>query len=129
MSGGPTPSFAQGAATSGEDIGDTTWEIRRDVLRRTTTCVVKHGSSYDVPHGGTASEEYAGEVAVDRQTFEQSAEGECTYRLSWPDTEVRVTSTMRVEVGAAGYDVVIAADAFEGDELVSHREWRQQLPR
>ena len=40
-----------------------------------------------------------------------------------------MTSTMRVDVGADGYDVAIDSDAFEGDELVSHREWRETVPR
>ena len=34
----------------------------------------------------------------------------CTYRLTWPGIDVRVTSTMRVDVGAEGYDVAIDAD-------------------
>ena len=91
--------------------------------------MVRHGSTYDVPHDGSASEEYAGEVAVDRRTFAQHASAECTYRLRWPDVDVRVTSTMRVDVTGEGYYVVIEADAFDDEELVSHREWAEQFPR
>ena len=123
------PVFAPGADSSGEDPGDTTWTVSRDVLRRTTTCVVRHGSTYAIPHEGMASEEYAGEVVVDRRTFAQHAAAECSYRLRWPEAEVRVTSTMRVDVDAEGYDVVITADAFEGEEPVAHREWTERFPR
>ena len=125
----PPPVFAPGADSSGEDAGDTTWTVSRDVLRRTTTCTVRHGSTYEVPHDGTASEEYAGEVVVDRRTFAQHATAECSYRLRWPEADVRVTSTMRVDVGPDGYDVVITAAAVEGVQPVAHRVWTEHFPR
>ena len=124
----PAPVFVPGAASSGEDADDMTWQITKDVLRRTTTCTVRHGSTYEIPHGGTAAEEYAGEVVVDRRTFDQTARAECSYRLRWPDAEIRVTSTMVVDVTAEGYRVVIDVDAYDGDELLSRREWTEQLP-
>ena len=54
----------------------------------------------------------AGEVGVDRRTFAQWPTAETTCRLAWPDVEgpgvdVRVVSTLRVDVGPDGYDVVI----------------------
>ena len=123
------PPFAPGAESSSEDPGDVSWTVTRDVLRQTTTCAVRHGAEYDVPHEGRAVEQYAGEVVVDRRTFAQHASAECTYRLTWPDIDIRVTSTMRVDVTASGYDVVIATDAYEADHLVSHRTWTDHLPR
>ena len=99
------------------------------MLRRTTTCTVRHGSTYEVPHDGTASEEYAGEVVVDRRTFAQHASAECSYRLRWPEADVRITSTMRVDVGPDGYDVVITAAAVEGEQPVAHRVWTEHFPR
>ena len=101
--------------TSSEDPSDVTWTVTRDVLRRTTTCAVRHGSAYAVPHDGTASEQYAGEVVVDRRTFAQHASADCTFRLTWPGVDVRVDSTMRVDVTADGYDVAIEATAYDGD--------------
>ena len=103
--------------------------MTRDVLRRTTTCAVRHGADYAVPHGGTASETYAGEVTVDRRTFAQHAAAECGYRLTWPGEDVRVTSTMRVDVTADGYDVAIEATAYDGEQQVSHRTWTEHVPR
>ena len=129
----PAPVFADGRATSGEDRAGVVWTTSRDVLRRTTTCAVRHGAEYDVPHAGTASERYVGEVVVDRRTFAQHAAADCAYRLVWPDVEdgvdVRVTSTMRVDVTADGYDVAIAATAYDGEEQVSHRTWTEHVPR
>ena len=123
------PELAPGGESSDEDPGETTWTVSRDVLRRTTTCVVRHGSTYEVPGDGTASEEYAGEVVVDRRTFAQGAAAECSYRLRWPEADVRVSSTMRVDVDADGYDVAITTAAFEGDHQVSHRVWNEHFPR
>ncbi|MBJ7356402.1 CocE/NonD family hydrolase [Nocardioides sp.] len=128
-SAGEPPVFTPGEPSSSEDPEGVVWSVTRDVLRRTTTCAVRSGATYDIPRGGTASEEYVGEVGVDRRTFAQWADATTTFTLSWDDVDVRVTSTMRVDVGATAYDVVIGCDAFEGDELVSHREWRETIPR
>ena len=66
---------------------------------------------------------------MDRRTFAQWATAETTYRLTWPGIDVRVTSTMRVDIGPDAYDVAIDADAFDGEDLVGHREWRESIPR
>jgi hypothetical protein len=126
---GAPPVFVAGAASSSEDPTDVTWSTTRDVLRRTTTCTVRSISQYDVPHDGTAFEDYAGTVGVDRRTFAQWADAETTYRLTWPGVEVRVVSTLRIDIGPDGYDVVIVDDAFDGDKRFGHREWRERIPR
>jgi hypothetical protein len=128
------PAFVAGADSSSEDPTDVTWSVTRDVLRRTTTCTVRSVASYAVPHEGTALEDYRGEVGVDRRSFAQWATAETTYRLTWPSVEgqsvdVRVVSTLRVDIGPDGYDVVIEADAYDDEDQVGHREWREHLPR
>ena len=128
-SGVEPPSFVPGADSSSEDPADVTWSVTRDVLRRTTTCKVRSVASYDIPHEGTALEDYRGEVGVDRRTFAQWATAETTFRLTWPGVEVRVVSTLRVDIGPDGYDVAIEADAFDDEEQVGHREWRETVLR
>jgi predicted acyl esterase len=123
------PGFAPGAETSSEDPAGVSWTTTRDVLRHTTTCAVQHGSTYEIPHGGTATEEYAGEVVVNTETFAQHASATTTFRLTWPGIDVRVTSSMHVGVTAEGYDVAIDVRAYDGQELVSHREWAEHVPR
>jgi uncharacterized protein len=123
------PRFAPGAAVSSEDPAGVGWTITRDVLGRTTTCAIEHGSTYDVPYDGTATEAYAGTVSVDRRTFGQAATADCTYALSWPGVSVRVRSTMDVTVTASGYDVAIELVADLDGEQVATRSWREQLPR
>jgi hypothetical protein len=125
----PPPRFTPGEPSSGEEPEGVTWTEHRDVLRRTTTCAVRHGTAYAVPHAGTASEQYAGEVVVDRRTFAQRASAECRYRLTWPGVEVTVRSTMRVEVSATGYRVAIEVEAYDGEERVSQRRWAETVPR
>lgn len=123
------PGFAPGAATSSEDPAGTDWTVSDDVLRRTTTCAVRHGSDYAVPHDGHAWEHYTGAVRVDRLTFTQQARAECTFRLTWPGTDVRVRSTMQVDLGQDGLEVAIDVAAYDGEERVAGREWRERLPR
>ncbi len=125
----PAPVFVDGAASSGEDLDGVTWTVTDDVLRRTTTCSVASGSTYPVPYEGSATEEYAGQVSVDRRTFAQRAEASCTFRLTWPGVDVSVTSTMLVEIGPEAYDVTIDAEAFEDSRSVSRRTWTEHLPR
>ena len=50
-------------------------------------------------------------------------------RLRWPDADVRVTSKMRVDVVQEGYHVFIEADAYDGEDRLSHREWAETFPR
>src|SRR3712207_8615867 len=76
----PPPELTPGAVTSAEDPSGVSWTVSHDVLRRTTACAVRHGARYPVPYDGTAAEQYAGEVTVDRRTFEQRATADCTYR-------------------------------------------------
>ena len=123
------PEFSPGSASSSEDPEGVVWSITRDVLRRTTTAAVRSGSTYEIPHGGTASEEYVGEVGVDRRTFAQWATATTTFTLAWDGIDVRVVSDLRVDIGADGYDVVITCDAYDDGELISHREWRESVAR
>jgi hypothetical protein len=128
-SGAEPPNFVPGAETSSEDPADVIWSVTRDVLRRTTGCTVRSVASYDTPNDGTALEDYRGEVGVDRRMFAQWATAETTFRLTWPDVEIRVSSTLRVDIGPDGYEVAIEADASDGAEQVGHREWRETVPR
>jgi len=126
---GATPTFTPGAEASSEDPTGVDWTITDDVLRRTTTCSVRHGTDYATHYDGHAWEHYEGDVVVDRRTFDQSAEANCSYRLTWPGVDVRVSSTMHVGITRNGIDVTIETKAYDGDELVSERRWAEKLAR
>ena len=128
-SGIDPPCFVSGADSSAEDGAEVTWSVTDHVLRRATTARTHVASSYDIPGEGTALEDYRGEVGVDRRSFAQWAEATTTFELTWPGVDVRVVSTLRVDVSAEGYDVEIVADAFDDEEQFGHREWREFLPR
>ncbi|NYD41646.1 CocE/NonD family hydrolase [Nocardioides panaciterrulae] len=119
----PTPDLPAGADRSAESADGVTWEIRDDVLRRTTTAVTASCEDYATPYDGRAREDYSGEVSVDRRTFEQRAHADTTFALAWPGVDVRVRSTMDVTVTAAGLDVAIETTATLDGEQVSHRRW------
>lgn len=133
---GPSPYTAPVLAAgsdAAEDPAGVTWTVERDVLAGTTSCVVDHGSTYDIPHGGIATEHYEGRVTVDRRTFGQSTTARTTYRLRWPNIDVATTATMDVEIGADSIEVVIALAAHEttpqGEIAVASRHWRETMQR
>jgi hypothetical protein len=126
------PDLAPGR-TGGEDPTGLTWSVERDVLAGTTSCVVDHGSTYEIPYGGTATEHYEGLVCVEHATFEQRSTATTTFTIRWPDVEVSTTATMEVLIGADAFDVSIEVTAREATEdgfsTVGARQWKQRLPR
>lgn len=127
------PDLAPGAPQAAEDPTGVTWRIERDVLARTTTCRTGSRAAYAVSHDGTATEEYAGTVGVDRRTFDQWAEAEAAFALAWPEASLRVSSTMRVDVRAEHLDVEITLTAEEGPpedrSVVRTRTWQERITR
>jgi uncharacterized protein len=122
-------SFTDGAATPSESLEGVVWTTTRDPLRNTTTCRTHYGGDFTIPHEGIASESYSGTVCVNTATFEQWAESDCRYRLTWPGIDVRADATMRVDVTTDGYDVTVHATAHDGDEMVFDRTWTEHVPR
>jgi predicted acyl esterase len=123
------PAFTPGADHSAESGDGTTWEIRDDVLRRSTTARTHTTAGYATPHDGTAREDYLGEVAVDRRTHRQTAHAVTTFDLTWPGIAVRVRSVMDVTITGEGVDVAIETRASLDDRLVDSRTWTEQIPR
>ena len=124
----PAPTFTPGAEHSAESAEGVTWEIRDDVLRRTTHARTHAVSEYDTPYDGRAREDYFGEVSVDRRTFTQTAHAQTTFELAWPGVAVHVRSVMDVTITGDGLDVAIETWARLDDEPVSHRTWHERLP-
>lgn len=123
------PVLVPGDEHSGEDAEGITWRVERDVLRRTSTCVVEHGSRYGIAHDGSASEHYLGRVEVDRRTFAQRAEAEVTFELSWPGIDVATTSRLDLRATPDTYEVVVDLTAVEDGAVVAERRWERSVPR
>jgi uncharacterized protein len=134
---GPSPYEPPDLRPGGDAVDDgagIVWRVERDVLRRQTACVVDHGSTYEVPHHGEATEHYRGRVVVDTRTFEQRADGEVRFRLAWPEATVETRSRLDLRVGAAEYEVTLELEAVEGpdtdgERVIARRRWHQTLPR
>jgi hypothetical protein len=124
----PEPTFTAGAERSSESVGDTTWEIRDDVLRRTTYARTHTVSDYATAYDGRAREDYLGEVSVDRRTHEQHAHAITTFDLTWPEAVLQVRSRMDVSINVTGIDVEIETVATRDGSVVSTRTWREQIP-
>ncbi len=124
----PVPDFGPGAGHSSESLDGVTWEVHHDVLRRRTTALTRSLSSYATPHGGTAREDYRGEVSVDAAHV-QRAHADTTFDLTWPGVTVQVRSVMDVEVTATGYDVTIGLWATAADREVGRRSWSEHVAR
>ena len=127
----PEPVFTAGDAVSEESQDGVVWRVERDVLARTTACVIDHGSEYDAPYG-TVVEHYGGRVSVDTRTFEQRAESDVSFTVRYPDAGVAgitVRATMDMTAGPDSYDVAIELECREGDDEVARRTWARTFPR
>ncbi|MBI1376275.1 MAG: CocE/NonD family hydrolase [Frankiales bacterium] len=130
----PPPDFSPGDPASGEDAHGVVWRVERDVLARTTACVVDHGSAYDAPYGDVV-EHYAGRVQVWTRSFAQTAASDVSFTLRYDDdgsgepVSVHVRSVLEVHAGPVTYDATIRLTAREGDTVVGERTWERRFPR
>ncbi len=125
----PTPTFGPGAAASSENPEGAVWEIHRDVLSRRTTALTGSVSTYNIPYGGTAREDYRGEVYVEGRSHDQGLHADTTFDLTWPGTAVQVKGMMTMTITTTGYDVAIEVRATRDGAEVSRRTWAEHLPR
>jgi predicted acyl esterase len=123
------PVLAARDQTSEGNIDGIAWRVERDVLRRLTTCVVDHGSTYDIPHAGSATEHYSGRVSVQQRSFQQRAHAETTFTVRWPDATVTTHAVMDLVTSGEAYDVEIRLVAREQGVLVGDRQWSRRFAR
>jgi hypothetical protein len=128
------PEFAPGDASSSESDHGVVWRVERDVLGRTTSCVVDHSSAYEAPYGSVI-EHYAGRVSVWTRTFAQVAAADVSFTLRFADdgsgepVAVTARSLLEVHAGPKTYDVTITLVCTEGQTVIGERRWRAQFPR
>jgi len=128
------PELAPGDETSSESDHGVVWRIERDVLGRTTSCVIDHGSAYDAPYGSVV-EHYSGRVSVSTRTFAQVAAADVSFTLRFTDdgtgnaTSVVARSILEVHAGPRTYDVTISLVCTEAGVTIGERQWSAQFPR
>lgn len=123
----PPPDLVESKDQPDEPAG-TTWRVERDVLRRRTSCVIEHGSTYD-EEGVRCTEHYRGTVSVDTETFEQRVEAEATYRLEWPEATVSTRATLELVATSESFEVDLALECREADGEIATRHWRRSIAR
>ena len=119
------PSFGEGAEHSTESPEGVTWTVTEDVLAGVTRARTGSESTYDTPHDGSATEDYRGEVWVDRGTFAQGADATTRFELSWPGVEIEVVSTLTVRITDGEVHATSHTVATENGQVVSERTHEQ----
>lgn len=105
------------------------WRFEDDQIGREARAVTSSGSDYEAPFGARVEERYEGSVGVSHDDPASAwARGHTTYRISWPEADVRTQARLTVDSDAAAYHVVVelVAEELGGDGASStfHREHR-----
>jgi predicted acyl esterase len=106
-----------------------TWAVERNVLARTTSCRVEHGSSWVSGTGYRCREHYTGLVRLDTRTFAQRVEASARFEVEFPEGETATQSTMTVDVDATHLHFDVLVEAFDGDTVHAEKRWRKSIER
>jgi len=120
--------------TEARDHSGITWRVSDDVLARTTTCLVDHGSTYGIAGEGSCTDHYDGVVTVDRRTWNQAAAASASFTLTWPEATVRTATTVEFTADATTFEVTVRVEAVEihpdrAETVLAKREWTRTIPR
>ncbi|MEU9015309.1 CocE/NonD family hydrolase [Streptomyces sp. NPDC048479] len=131
--GAAPPPASDGAAAAdpvaSADAAGVTWRIERDVLARTTTCAVGHGSTWATTEGTGCEDRYTGRVTVDDRTFEQTVTAHSAFTVEWPEATVTATADLHLMARQDHYETKITVRAFDDGRQVFERHWRRDVPR
>jgi hypothetical protein len=128
---GPSPCAPPSLVASTDEPNeptDVTWRVERDVLRRETSCVVDHGSTYEEA-GVTCTEHYAGRVTVNTDTFAQQVTASASFTLTWPEVTVSSEAQLAVEATSTAFEVDLRLRCLDGDDVFAERHWQRSIPR
>lgn len=122
--------FVPGSGPDDGEADGVTWRVERDVVGRETRVVTRYGGTYEGFHGAVVDDDYRGELGV--STIDPGAawaRGSATFRIGWPDVDVRTEATLSMRSDRDWFRTEISLDVYDGDELVAHREWAPAHPR
>jgi predicted acyl esterase len=125
-----TPS-SDGVATKAHGSDDRVrWGSEHDILARTTSYVVDHGSAYDVEVSGSVVESYNGVITVSTvDPGAASAEGRVRYSLAWPEATVSSEVHATLTSDAFAYVLDMTLSVSEGDTVRWERRWNRRFER
>ena len=107
----------------------TVWRFEDDQIGHEARAVTSYGSDYEAPYGARVEERYEGTVGVSQDDPAAAwARGRSTYRITWPEADVRTEATLDVRSDADAYHVVLELVAeevgAEAEDATFHRERR-----
>lgn len=129
----PEPVFTPGDEGA-EDAEGVLWENGRNVLSRTTSARVDHGSTYDATYG-SVTEHYAGSVSVNTRTWHQQATADVTFTLRFDDDGTgapvgcTVRSTLLVTADEDEFHITTELQCQENGQSIAARTWQRSYPR
>jgi hypothetical protein len=107
---------------------DVVWRVERDVLRRETSCVVDHGSTYQ-ESGVTCTDHYVGRVTVNTETFAQQMRGSSSFTLDWPEATVTSRAELEVIATDSAFEVDLRLECTDDGASFADRRWQRTIPR
>jgi predicted acyl esterase len=128
---GPSPCAPPSLVASTDEPSepaDVTWQVEHDVLRRETSCVIDHGSTYEET-GVTCTEHYTGRVTVDTRTFAQRIHAKSCFRLAWPEATVSTEAELQVEATKTAFEVDVTLRCLDNEDVFAERHWHRVIPR
>jgi predicted acyl esterase len=110
----PTTGKDTHAPASADEQPPTVWRIEDDQLGHEVRAVTGSGSNYEAPFGARVEERYEGTTGVSKDDPSLAwARGRTTYRITWPEADVRTETTLDLRSDAGSYHVVITLVAEE----------------
>jgi predicted acyl esterase len=105
------------------------WRFEEDQIGHETRAVTSYGSDYEAPFGARVSERYEGTVGVSvDDPADAWARGRATYRIIWPEADVRTEATLELRSDAGAYHLVLELVAeelgAEAEDATFYRERR-----
>jgi uncharacterized protein len=105
------------------------WRVVRDVLGRTSEAEIDHGGRTEPPDGTVLVERYRGTVGAAADPGPTWARGSADYRIEWPEATVTTSARLDLRGDGDAFEVRLALEASEGDELRWTRSWHRRIPR
>jgi predicted acyl esterase len=105
------------------------WWTREDVLRRTVSAHVDHGSTYAAPYGARCAERYTGSVEVSRADWRQRALATAEFAVTWPEMAARAEATLDLVADERAFEVTLTLAVDADDVPVARRSWTERIAR
>ncbi|HXF73220.1 MAG TPA: hypothetical protein VNO79_11490, partial [Actinomycetota bacterium] len=122
------PTFGPGAPAP--EAREATWRIEDDVLGRTRSVVIGHGSEEETEDGTRVSSLGGGGITVSTVDPGRAvAQGRYRYEVTWPEATVRAEATAALRSDARTYRLELELVVHEDGREIARRRWEREVPR